>query len=97
MDEELKNIVYEIVNDELSYGSVERKHTYYKTKYPAISEKFKILIQKACEPEFDVDKFIWMMNMKHRIDDNKMTAHDASVEVGKVLVDEYVAPKLHKK
>lgn len=96
MDEELKEIVYEITMDDLSYGSPEKKLEYYKSKYPAISEKYKILFQKVCEPEFDVDKFIWMMQMKSRIDDNNITPHNANVEVGKALVDEYVAPKLNK-
>lgn len=95
MEGELKNIVIEIAADELNYGSSEKKHAYYRSKYPAIGEKYKVLIQKACEPNFEIEKFMWMIDMKNQIDDKKITTHDASVEVGKVLVDEYIAPKLN--
>ena len=96
MDTEIKELVIEIVKDELKYESSAKKHEYYRAKYPAISEQYKVLIQKACEPGFDIDKFLWMLDMKSQIDSKQISTHDASVEVGKVLVDQYVAPKLNR-
>lgn len=96
MDKEIKDLVIEIVNDDSIYESTGKKHEYYRGKYPAISEQYKVLIQKACEPNFDIDKFLWMMDMKSQIDSKQISTHDASVEVGKVLVDQYVAPKLNR-
>jgi hypothetical protein len=94
MDNELIDIVTEIVADEIPYPSVETKLSHYRNKYPAICEKYKVLMQKACEPDFDMDKFIWMINIKKKVDTNRISAHDASVKVGQSLVDQYITPNL---
>lgn len=96
MDKDIKDLIIEIVEDKSLYKSSSNKNEYYRAKYPTLSEQYKVLIQKACEPDFDIDKFLWMLDMKSQVDAKKITTHEASVEVGKVLVDQYVAPKLNR-
>ena len=91
--EELKNIVNEMVKDNAFMNS-EEKLKHYVNKYPKISNEYPMLIKKACEPNFDIQRFKWMLDMIDNVKSNNITQHDASVKVGEHLVDEYVKPLL---
>jgi len=92
----LKEVIYEITNDTTLYKSNDEKHKFYEHKYQTLSDKYKMIIKKACEPDFDVQKLLWMIDMRYQIDKKELTTHEASIEVGKNLVDEYIKPKLSK-
>lgn len=44
----------------------------------------------------DLDRLKYMLSMADKIDNKEMTEHDASVEVGQMLVDDFVKPSLTK-
>ena len=44
----------------------------------------------------DITKLKFMINMLQKVQDNKMSEESASIEVGKQLFNEYVAPSLKK-
>lgn len=92
--EELKNVINEITskNNEFIFSNTEEKLKYYVTKYPKISNAYPTLIKKACESNFDVDKFMWMLDIATSVKEDDISQHDASVKVGERLVDEYVKP-----
>lgn len=93
IDDNLSEVVEEIYkctkfNDEKS------KEEYYISKYPYLSNTFPMIVKKACETNFDYEKFKWMMDIQKKVKENKISQHNASVEVGERLVDEHVKPKL---
>lgn len=85
--DDLKNVLYEIEKSPLNPKDKEK---YFVTQYADISNKYPMIIKKACEEGFDFPKMFWMMEQKNKVDSNEMTQHDASVEVGEVLVNEYI-------
>ena len=42
----------------------------------------------------DMDKLRYMISMAKKIQDNKISEHNASVEVGKELFKEYIEPNI---
>jgi len=92
----MEKIIFEIVNDTSFDDDSEKKLAFYIDKYNALHKQFPMLLQKACEKEFDYERFQWMMQMKSKVDNNEITQHDASTQVGQKLVDTYVEPLLNK-
>ena len=66
----LKEIIYEIRSDDVSYSSIDTKYENYCLKYPVISDRYTMILKKACEPDFDIDKLLWMIDMKTQVDNN---------------------------
>ena len=62
----------------------------FENKYPAL---FKKLINRDCDP----DQLEFVLNRLEQVRTGMKSQHDASVEVGQVLVDKYVKPELEKK
>jgi hypothetical protein len=91
---EIRNIVKEIRESKLQ--SKERI-IYFEKKYPEFAKQFGILIEMASEPDFDVNRFNYMMDMRDRIAEKKETEESASVKVGQVLFNEFVQPVIDKK
>jgi enolase len=90
---ELKVAITDIImNNTEEFSNEKNKIKYYIEKYPKLSNEYPMIFKKACEPNFDFSKFVWMTNMVHDINKNEITQHDASVKVGERLVDEYVKP-----
>ena len=44
--------------------------------------------------DIDIDRLEFMFNMSQKVKDNKVSEHNASVEVGQRLVDDIVKPQL---
>lgn len=85
----LKEILLEMEQSSLK-GS--EKEKYFVIKYKTIADKYPMIIKKACEDDFDYAKIFWMIDKKLEVDSQRISQHDASIEVGEVLVDEYIKP-----
>lgn len=88
----LEEIVNEIVHS--TQMNEHDKQKYFVSKYPMTSDKNPMLIKKACEENFDMDRFLWMWEISKNVDKNKISQHDASVQVGEMLVDNHIKPLL---
>jgi hypothetical protein len=86
-NEDISNIVKEINESNLT---VKEKDIFYRKKYPDFSEKCPFMFKMSCEPNFDIKTFNYMLNMRQKILDNKMTTEAASVEIGQKFFDKYM-------
>ena len=85
----LKKVLLEMKSSPLKQNE---KEEFFVTKYKSISDEYPMIIKKACEQDFDYAKIFWMIDKKLEVDSKNITQHDASVEIGEVLVDEYIKP-----
>lgn len=89
---DLKLVLIEIQRSELTYG--EEKEKYFVNTYEKVSNKYPMIIKRACESGFDYAKIFWMIEQQDKVRSKVITQHDASVEVGEVLVNEHIKPAL---
>lgn len=73
-----------------SRGSVTKKTETYKTKYPEFADKYPSLFAMCCDDKSDINHLHFMIDMLRKIQENAMTEHVASANVGQVLYDDYV-------
>lgn len=68
---------------------IEARKTFsdFETRYP-------MLFAMACGDNFDMERFVYMMQMKMRIENRELTAEQASIQVGQTMFDTFVAPNL---
>jgi len=85
----LKEVLLEMEQSSLK-GS--EKEKYFVTKYKTIADEYPMIIKKACDDDFDYAKMFWMIDKKLEVDSQRISQHDASIEVGEVLVDQYIKP-----
>ena len=69
---------------------VRQQFSHFENKYPAL---FKKLTNQDC----DAEQLEFVLNRLEQVRTGIKSQHDASVEVGQVLVDKYVKPELEKK
>ena len=93
-EDNLSQAVEEICKCTHHFDNVQSKIDYYSLMYPNLFAAYPTALKKACEPNFDLEKFKWMMNMQKSVQNNQISQHNASIEVGERLVDEHVKPKL---
>jgi hypothetical protein len=89
--EDIKRIVMEIV---CAAGMPKDKEIMFRKRHPDFAERYPALFLMACEPNFDMRKLSFMLDMMSKIDKQETTLDAASKEVGQTLFDEYVAPIL---
>ena len=68
----------------------EKEFSDFNTKYPTL---FKKLLEEDC----DSKQLDYMLKQLENIQKGNKTQHDASVEIGQILVDKFVKPELNKK
>jgi hypothetical protein len=93
-EDNLLQAVEEICKCTHHFDDVKSKIDYYSSMYPNLFTAYPTALKKACESNFDLEKFKWMMNMQKNVQNNQISQHNASIEVGERLVDEHVKPKL---
>ena len=93
-EDNLLKVVEEICHCTHDFDDVKGKFDYYSSNYPNLFTTYPTALKKACETNFDLEKFKWMMNMQKSVQNNQISQHNASIEVGERLVDEHVKPKL---
>jgi hypothetical protein len=88
--------IVEVVQDIVTTTSMVRSAQVSKdlnvVKYPEFAKAFPVLFASACEPGFDIGRFMYMIQMRNEVKNEKRTMEDASKEVGQSLFDEYVKP-----
>ena len=79
-------------------------HLFSKKHFKKMQEKFSLIykqqpsIFKMClDGSMDIERLTFMINMVKKVKSNNISEHDASVEVGQRLVDEFVKPKIEEK
>lgn len=70
--------------------SVSEKFSEFENKYPTL---FRKLVEEDC----DQHQLNFMLSKLDQVRTGSQTQHDASVDVGQLLVDKYVKPELAKK
>ena len=90
--DDIINIVKDIITTSSMLMSVQKSKDILSVKYPEFSKAFPILFAAACEPNFDMKRFLYMINMRDKITNKTTSFEDASKEVGQALFDEYVKP-----
>jgi hypothetical protein len=93
-EDNLLQTVEEICKSTHHFDDVQSKIDYYSSMYPNLFTAYPTALKKACESNFDLEKFKWMMNMQNSVLNNQISQHNASIEVGERLVDEHVKPRL---
>jgi hypothetical protein len=67
------------------------------SKFPYLAENAKTLFSRCCTGDMDDTKINYMINMMRKVISGKKSEHDASVNIGQRLVDEYVMPLIKDK
>lgn len=87
--------ILEIVTDIRNYkGSHNSKVEHFEKKYPEFVANYVSLFDMACQPEFDFDRLKYMLDLKDKIDQKKVSFDAASREVGQKMFDIYVKDRL---
>lgn len=71
-----------------------RSEIWCKQNYPSFIEKYPNLSKNVFGYNFDHKMFSYMMKEKNKIDKGNMSEHEASVNIGTILVDKYIKPLL---
>lgn len=85
--DKIEKICHEIINSHSS-----NKEVVFSKKYKEFAEKYPMLLKKCCERNADVSNLGYLLSMLKNIQQNKMTEHVASTNVGQKLFDSYVKP-----
>ena len=94
---EIVEKIQEEVKKDKEIGSDENETKYRLTeKYSDFSMKYPVIFLKTLDGGLEMKQFSYMINMASNIEDDKISQHDASVQVGEKLVDQYVKPALSK-
>ena len=84
---------------ELTKSNTEDKEEFEKKMQERFNTIYKQQpsIFKMCVDGFmDIERLTYMINMVKKVKSNNMSEHDASVQVGQRLVDEFVKPKIEE-
>jgi hypothetical protein len=92
-NEELIDNINNIIKrkKEISYTDDNDKFEKLKNEFPKFAERYIMLFEMVIRDEdFDWNSFNYMINMRNKIINNKMSAEDASKKVGQDWYDKYV-------
>lgn len=65
-----------------------------KASFPEFSEQYPSLLEMITRPEYDERSLSIMVSMIVRMGQHRTTQHEASIAVGKHLLDTYVTPQV---
>jgi len=89
------NLIQQEVLDDKNQGLDENNTKYRLTeKYSDFSLQYPVIFLKSLDRDLDMEQFTFMIKMATRVNDKKISQHDASVEIGEKLVNQYVKPAL---
>ena len=92
-NEELINEINNIIKrkKEISYKDDNDKFEKLKNEFPKFAERYLMLFEMVIrDGDFDWNSFNYMINMRNKIINNKMTSEEASKKVGQDWYDKYV-------
>lgn len=84
----------EIIQDILSNPS-KRSKTQFQHTYPEFFRRCPVLSEKLFDPNMDQRILLYMLKQKQQIMEQGVTEHEASVNVGNRLVNQYVKPLIN--
>ena len=67
-----------------------------KTKFDYLFTNFEPIFNICLSQNYDFNRLKFMLQMAKRVQKSEITEHDASVQVGQILVDQIVKPQLDK-
>ena len=67
-----------------------------KKKFNNLSTNFPTIFEKTINGTMDMSRLKFMLNMINKVNNNEITEHNASVQIGEKLVNEYVKPMIDK-
>ncbi len=82
--EKKKNGLYKDKNEMDRYEAFKKDYEFFANRYPML---FELVLRND---NFNWDNLTYMLNMRNKIIENKMTAENASKQVGQVWFDKYV-------
>ena len=85
----------EIIQDILKNPHQQSK-TQFQVTYPDFFRRCPVLSEKLFDPNMDRGMLRYMLQQKQQIMEQGVTEHEASVNVGNRLVNQYVKPILNK-
>jgi hypothetical protein len=85
----VNNIVNEITRDK-------RSKSYYTNKYPCFFVKYPLLCNAIFDPTTDFSILRHMLNLQTDMSNGVSTKEQAETNMGSLLVDTYIKPKLKK-
>jgi hypothetical protein len=86
---EINNIIKR--KKEISYKDENEKFEKLKNEFPKFAERYLMLFEMVIrDGDFDWNSFNYMINMRNKIINNKMTSEEASKKVGQDWYDKYV-------
>lgn len=95
------NQIYAIMKDSTSLWNKNKelfKSNVYET-CPQLYEKYPAILNILFSDRFDdsgIKRLEYMLSMAAKVQQNDVKEHDASVEVGQRLVDDFVKPQLNQ-
>lgn len=89
--DEIRKIVTEIV---CAAGTPKDKEKIFRKRHPEFAERYSALFEMVCSPSPDMQKLLYMLELREKVMTQERTIDDASKEVGQTLFDEYVKPVL---
>ena len=92
MDKEVKEFLIENHSTEETNEFVNK----LTKDYADIYENYNTIFKMLASGSMDITKLKFMITMLQKVQDNKMSEESASIEVGKQLFNEYVAPSFKK-
>lgn len=92
MDKEVKEFLIENHSTEETNEFVNK----LTKDYADIYENYNTIFKMLASGSMDITKLKFMITMLQKVQDNKMSEESASIEVGKQLFNEYVAPNVKK-
>lgn len=91
--DEINSIINEVV---LSKLPQKERALYFEKQYPEFAKVHGVLLNMACEPDFDFAQFKYMMEMREKIFAKEESVESASTKVGQSLFNEFVQPAMKK-
>jgi hypothetical protein len=71
------------------------KEEYFSNKYSEFKEKYPMMLAIACTTKLDMNNLDFMFKLLGQIHNKEKSQFDASAQVGQMLFDRYVDPKIN--
>ena len=65
-----------------------------KSEYSYLHNNFEPIFNIACSKSYDYSRLATMLGLAVKVKNDEISEHDASVQVGQILVDQIVKPQL---
>lgn len=88
----LNNAYIEGINNKKDIKTIRNE---LKEQYSDFELNYNSLFKLCTSEDYDLNKLMLFIQMASSVQRKEITEHDASVQIGEMLVNEYVKPKLN--